>query len=137
MASEPIDLRAHLFAAVERDGDGLAVIDDVIVGDDVAVSRDDETGAERDAVTDDRLAEIRRPAAEAVEELLRLRRNLIEIVVVVTRLRGGVLDVDFDRDDGGLHVGNDVGERRRRVLSGGGGRLESAAARAGAPGCME
>ncbi len=98
MASTPTTFALHLFAAVERDRDGLAVVDDMIVGDDIAVSGDDEAGAQRNAVTDNRLAEVRRATAKAFEELLRLRRHLIEALtfVVLSGLRGGVLDVHFD-----------------------------------------
>ncbi len=112
--------RGQLLAVVELDGDLLRVVDDMVVGDDVPVRRNDEAGAERLAALGRTL--VLRPlrhsgqrseravlTEEAAEEFIGRHR----LGAALGRHRLG-LQIGQHRDDRGFDGGNDIGVRHRR-----------------------
>ncbi len=97
------------FAAVgEFDRNLLAVLDHVIVGDDVAGLVDDEARTHRDGFARLLLAAL----AELIEEVAERFRKLRRIDA------GGRLQLFFHRDgdDGGAHALDQIGEAERRAV---------------------
>ena len=117
-------LGRHRLALGRRDGHFRGVIDDMVIGDDVAVGRNEESGALRlremmprrvvapvGAVVVVRHAEVTEEMVErAVLGNIRHSRHPLRIVVIDLV---GVAELDLDRNDGGLHAVDDIGERGR------------------------
>ena len=109
--------------AGELDEDVVGLIDDVVVGDDVAARIDDEAGAEGLTLAElGRLTAVAPTAEEAVEEVLHVVVVAAAAVIVAIRLIGvgqvataatfGSLGdvVGVDVDDGGTDLLDDGGE---------------------------
>ncbi|BAQ44521.1 hypothetical protein Maq22A_c05755 [Methylobacterium aquaticum] len=125
------DLGRQGAAVVERDLDRLGVVHDVVVGDHVAVGRDEEARPLRRAAAVTRRAlhaaahaaahAAGAALAEAAEELAQLRRHVLEVLLAAALLvvRGVVLQLHLHRDHARLHPVDDRREAARRVLGGG------------------
>ena len=100
---------------VDRSGAGEA-LDQMVVGDDVAVRRDDEARAQRPGFASARLTAAPAPAAAVIAALRCVGIEPAEEILERVGLR-------FDRhallgrnvDDRGLQLGDEVGERHRRA----------------------
>ena len=118
------DLGLVLGVVVEDDGDRLALVDDVVVGDDVAVLGDDEARAEagRIGALPAELAialvvVLALAVAELLEEALHRRVLVAEelLHLVALPVGGGLLDLGLhpDADHGRTHLLDHVGEADR------------------------
>jgi hypothetical protein len=106
------DLRGVFGAVIHDDGHRLALVDDVVIGDDIAVAGDDETGAEAGART--RLGP-RIAVLELAEEALHRRalRHVEEVLRVDVGGYVGGRRLDADAHDRRAHLLDDVGEAHR------------------------
>ena len=120
LAVDADHLGRHRLAVGGRDGHFGGVVDDMVVGDDVAVGRDEEPGPlrlrqmmARQAVA---VVVVIARHAEVAEEIIEraVARDIRQIraalpILVVDRV--GVGHLDLDRDDGRLHAVDNVCER--------------------------
>jgi len=103
-AGEADDARAELPVVQEPHGDAVGVLDDVVVGQDVAVTGHDEPGA--GALADARALLL----LEAPEEVLELRRDRR------VAARALLLRARLDEHDRRVHPVRHVGEARQRAV---------------------
>jgi len=123
LAVDADHLRRHDLAVGGRDRHLRGVVDDVVIGDDIPVGADEESRALRH-----RRMAARPSVSFAMPRQSKMPEEVIKGAVgreigkaLRTRVIAGVLDVrklDLDRDDGGFHPIDDIGEGRRP-----GGRL--------------